>query len=72
MKPGGSDTRESGTASPVGRRVWGTRFFPTAGRDTAILLTPAFHAWDGRDVLTLRYTALYQQKEYAATFTVTK
>lgn len=42
------------------------------GRDTAFLLTPDFHAWEGRDVLTLRYTATYQGKEYAAAFTITK
>lgn len=44
----------------------------TAGRDTSFLLRPDFHAWEEREVLTLRYTATHQQKEYATTFTVTK
>lgn len=37
-----------------------------------LMLTPDFHAWEERDVLTLRYTAAFQQKEYSGTFTVTK
>lgn len=39
---------------------------------TTLTLTPDFHAWEERDVLSLRYTATYQQKEYTGTFTVTK
>lgn len=39
---------------------------------TTLTFTPDFHAWEERDVLTLRYTAAYQQKEYTGTFTVTK
>lgn len=39
---------------------------------TTLTLTPDFHAWEECDVLTLRYTGAYQQKEYTGTFTVTK
>lgn len=41
-------------------------------RNTTFLLTPDFHVWEGREVLTLRYTASYQGKDYAATCTVDK
>ncbi len=43
-----------------------------ASRDTSFLHTPDFHAWEGREVLTLRYTASHQGKDYAATCTVRK
>lgn len=44
-----------------------------AGSRTATFtLTPDFHAWEEREVLTLRYRAIYQQNEYTGTFTVTK
>lgn len=42
------------------------------GRDTTLLLRPDSHTWEEREVLTLRYTASYQGKEYSATFTVAK
>lgn len=42
------------------------------GRDAAFLLTPGFHGWEGRDVLTLRYTATFDGQDYAATISVTK
>lgn len=44
----------------------------TAGRSASLMLTPEFHGWEEREVVTLRYTASSQGKEYAATFTVTK
>lgn len=40
-------------------------------RDESFHLTPGFHGWEGRDVLTLRYTATFNG-EYAATHTVFK
>lgn len=42
------------------------------GRDPTFLLLPGFHGWEDREVLTLRYTAVYEEKEYTATFTATK
>lgn len=39
---------------------------------TTLLLTPDFHAWEQREVLTLRYTATHKQKEYTDTYTVIK
>lgn len=42
------------------------------GRDAALLLRPDFHAWEERELLTMRYVASYQGKEYTATFTVAK
>lgn len=35
-------------------------------------LTPNFHGWEGRGVLTLRYTAMSGEEEYAATHTLFK
>lgn len=45
---------------------------PAGSRDTTLQLTPDFHAWEGREVLTLRYQALYHAEEYVATYTLTK
>lgn len=42
------------------------------GRSTTFLLFPDFHAWEDYDVLTLRYTALYQEQAFKATATITK
>lgn len=41
-------------------------------RDTSLRLTPDFHVWEGRELLTLRYTASHQGKDYVATCTVSK
>ena len=35
-------------------------------------LTSDFHGWEGRDVLTLRYTALFNEEEYTTTHTIFK
>lgn len=42
------------------------------GRTTSFLLTPDFHAWEGREVLTLRYSATGPDTDHSATFTVSK
>lgn len=42
------------------------------GRATAFLLTPDFHAWEGREVLTLRYSATGPDTDHWATCTVSK
>lgn len=42
------------------------------GRGTTFQLFPDFHAWEDYDVLTLRYSALYQEQTYRATVTITK
>lgn len=39
---------------------------------STLTLTPDFHVWEEREVLTLRFRATYKQKEYTDTFTVTK
>ena len=35
-------------------------------------MTPAFHGWEGRDVLTLRYTAVFRNENIGATHTFFK
>lgn len=42
------------------------------GSGTTIQITPTFHAWEGRDVLTLKYISLWKEAEYTETFTITK
>lgn len=42
------------------------------GRTTSFLLTPDFHAWEGREVLTLRYSATGPDTDHSATYTVSK
>lgn len=39
---------------------------------TAIRITPTFHAWEGRDVLTLKYISFWNQTEFSDTFTISK
>lgn len=41
-------------------------------RDALFRLTPDFHGWEGREVLTLRNTATLSGEEYTATHTVFK
>lgn len=41
-------------------------------RTARFRLQPDFHGWEGRDVLTLRYTAATAEEEYGATHTIFK
>ena len=44
-----------------------------AGCNAAVFeMTPPFHGWEGRDVLTLRYTATYRNEKISATHTFFK
>ena len=44
-----------------------------AGCNAAVFeMTPLFHGWEGRDVLTLRYTATYRNEKISATHTFFK
>lgn len=43
-----------------------------AGSGTAIRITPSFHAWEGRDILTLKYISRWKETEYSETFTISK
>lgn len=43
-----------------------------AGNGTIIHITPSFHAWEGRDVLTLKYVSRWKETEYTETFTISK
>ena len=44
-----------------------------AGCNAAVFeMTPPFHGWEGRDVLTLRYTATYRNEKVSATHTFFK
>lgn len=43
-----------------------------AGNGTVIRITPVFHAWEGRSVLTLRYISVWNQTEFSETFTISK
>lgn len=36
------------------------------------LLTPTFHGWEERDVLTMQYKAIWDNKEITKTYTITK
>ena len=43
-----------------------------AGSGTTIHITPSFHAWEDRDILTLKYISLWKETEYTETFTISK
>lgn len=43
-----------------------------AGNGTKIQITPSFHAWEDRDILTLKYISLWKEAEYTETFTISK
>lgn len=41
-------------------------------RTTTLRLLPTFHGWEGREVLTLRYSAAVSGQSYTCTYTVSK
>lgn len=36
------------------------------------VVTPSLHVWEGQDILTLRYKALWEETEFISTYTITK